>query len=201
MYIITDTHKIYIGDQLYAAGGSSVIDPSNIDLSDYATKNYVTTAINAIDLPSKISKKNPAPTGMLAKFTSEGDIESSSIAATDVSSAMAAANNITIITQTAYDALDPKIKNRIYVTSDTNKIYIGDKEYTSDANTVGDYIPIIAATPTNANENKIPLITDVGTLKPSTYTLQGLIDYFIGAGGFLTKDDLTVLTQAEYDEL
>lgn len=24
MYIITDTHKIYIGDQLYAAGGSSL---------------------------------------------------------------------------------------------------------------------------------------------------------------------------------
>ena len=115
MYIITDTHKIYIGDQLYAAGGaSSAIDPSNIDLSDYATKNYVTTAIS---------------------------------------------------------------------------------------NIVGDYIPIIAATPINANENKIPLITDVGTLKPSTYTLQGLIDYFIGARGFLTKDDLTVLTQAEYDGL
>ena len=115
MYIITDTHKIYIGDQLYAAGGaSSAIDPSNIDLSDYATKNYVTTAIS---------------------------------------------------------------------------------------NIVGDYIPIIAATPINANENKIPLITDIGTLKPSTYTLQGLIDYFIGAKGFLTKDDLTVLTQAEYDEL
>lgn len=49
MYIITDTHKIYIGDQLYAAGGgSSTIDPSNIDLSNYATKNYVATAINNI---------------------------------------------------------------------------------------------------------------------------------------------------------
>lgn len=275
MYIITDTHKIYIGDQLYAAGGgSSTIDLSNIDLSNYATKNYVATAINniqipnpdltgyatqqyvdnasflpqlspinnnnnnkiaifsnggaavsasnktvseitaeitqnasdisainTISLPNKISKKDPAPTGMLAKFTSEGDIESSSIAATDMSSAMAAANNITILTQAAYDALNPKIVNRIYVTSDTNKIYIGSKEYTSDVSTVGDYIPIISATPINANENKIPLITDVGTLKPSTYTLQGLIDYFIGAKGFLTKDDLTVLTQAEYDEL
>lgn len=295
MYIITDTHKIYIGDQLYTAGGSSVIDPSNIDLSNYATKNYVTTAIDAIQfpepdltgyateqyvndaidaipsvdftgyatqqyvdnasflpqlspinnnnndkivifsnggaavsasnktvseittevaqnasdistintvsLPNKISKKSPAPTGMLVKFTSEGDIESSSIAAADVSSAIAAANNITILTQTAYNALNPKIVNRIYVTSDTNKIYIGDKEYTSDTNAAGDYIPIITATPINANENKIPLITDVGTLKPSTYTLQGLIDYFISARGFLTKDDLTVLTQAEYDEL
>lgn len=54
MYIITDTHKIYIGDKLYAAGGSSTIDPSNIDLSDYATKNYVTTAINAIQFPNQI---------------------------------------------------------------------------------------------------------------------------------------------------
>lgn len=275
MYIITDTHKIYIGDQLYAAGGgSSTIDLSNIDLSNYATKNYVAAAINniqipnpdltgyatqqyvdnasflpqlspinnnnndkiaifsnggiavsasnktvseitaeiaqntsdistinTISLPNKISKKDPAPTGMLAKFTSEGDIESSSIAATDMSSAIEAANNITILTQAAYDALNSKIVNRIYVTSDTNKIYIGSKEYTSDVSTVGDYIPIISATPINANENKIPLITDVGTLKPSTYTLQGLIDYFIGAKGFLTKDDLTVLTQAEYDEL
>lgn len=48
MYIITDTHKIYIGDQLYAAGGSSTIDLSNIDLSNYATKNYVAAAINNI---------------------------------------------------------------------------------------------------------------------------------------------------------
>lgn len=307
MYIITDTHKIYIGDKLYAAGGSSTIDPSNIDLSDYATKNYVTTAINAIQfpepdltgyateqyvgdaidaipavdftgyatqqyvdnalflpqlspisndnnnkiaifsnggatisasnktiseittevaqnasdistintvsLPNKISKKSPAPTGMLAKFTSQGDIESSSIAATDVNSVLTTMNYLTVLTQTEYNELNPKNANHIYFISDANKIYIGENELTSfnfgSSNNYSEATQSTAGLMSAADKTKLDSIPNNAVYTDTTYTkATSVADGLMSKEHFnklenqvLTTTNLTICTAAEYNSL
>lgn len=307
MYIITDTHKIYIGDKLYAAGGSSTIDPSNIDLSDYATKNYVTTAINAIQfpepdltgyateqyvgdaidaippvdftgyatqqyvdnasflpqlssisndnnnkiaifsnggatispsnktvseitsevtqntsdistintvsLPNKISKKNPAPTGMLAKFTSEGDIESSSIATTDINSVLTTMNYLTVLTQTEYNELNPKNANHIYFISDANKIYIGENELTSfnfgSSNNYSEATQSTAGLMSAADKTKLDSIPNNAVYTDTTYTkatpsTDGLMSkqqFNKLENQVLTVTNLTICTENTYNAL
>lgn len=228
IYLITDTKRIYIGNKLYI--GNSNINPQNIhiDLSNYVTQQQLTQTINNIDLSdyvtldnlqqaiNNISLPQPDLTGLLPKITpisnnnnnkiaiiADGgaSLASSNVNINDLNNTIAAANSIILLTQNDYNNLSQKIVNKIYITTDTNKIYIGDTEYTSGTTSVGNFIPIIQAEPVDANENKIPLITDTGTLKPSNFTLQALMNYFVNNLNLLTKDDITVTTKAEYDAL
>lgn len=331
MYIITDTHKIYIGDQLYISGeASSPTNPSNIDLSNYATKNYVTTAIsniqipnpdlsdyttheemaqaieaiqfpepdltgyateqyvgNAIDaippvdftgyatqqyvnnalflpqlssisdennnkiaifsnggatisasnktvseitsevaqntsdistintvgLPNKISKKDPAPIGMLAEFTSQGDIESSSIAATDVNSILTTMNYLMVLTQTEYNELNYKAANHIYFISDTNKIYIGENELNSfnfgSSNNYSEATQSTAGLMSAADKTKLDSIPNNAVYTDTTYAkATSSTDGLMSKQQFnklenqvLTVTNLTICTENTYNAL
>lgn len=130
MYIITDTKRIYIGNDLFTGANDSSSAP-DIDLTGYVTKDELTSQLNG------------------------------------------------------------------YATIENLQEAIESIESTEE----GQFIPIIEGNPINVNQDKIPLITDLGSLKASNFTIQELMDYFVSDLNLLTKNDVNVLTEAQYQSL
>lgn len=128
--------------------------------------------------------------------------------------------------QYEYNQLPIKDEKTIYIITDTKQLYVGNELYTKSSSSQGQgyidlsgyvtqtqlnnalsnieldgFIPIIAATPSDANEDKIPLITDIGTLKPSAYTFESFANYLVSNFNVLTKDQVNILTKEEFQEL
>lgn len=150
---------------------------------------------------------------MLAKFTSQGDIESSSIAATDINSILTTINYLRVLTQTEYNELNSKVANHIYFISDANKIYIGENELNSfnfgSSNNYSEATQSTAGLMSAADKTKLDSIPNNAVYTDTTYekatsSTDGLMSKQLFnklENQVLTVTNLTICTENTYNSL